>query len=250
MTKPVIVPQVKYAVERLRMYRTMRGLKVEQLGLEGTKSYWSDFENLRNEPRMSTIVRYCDALGIPLDVLMKGCPESDGTSRIPPPADLVEEATVWLDLKATDVPKIEAEIDGWERLWLLICVVRNNSDLQVDLKAWHVSTVEDILTAKRRLQAAKDRIKSSLGLDGLSGYAFVLGKAGFVFKDKVSAMAQVEKLKTVKSYANGTNPIPKIVRVKDFESWANGLGVSRIIGNGQGFTIPTFVMTLKAAFAN
>ena len=74
----MIPPQIVYVVDRLKLARAVSGLTIPAMNISGTPGYWSNFENLRAEPRISTVAKYADSLGLSLSMLFNGCPNSAG----------------------------------------------------------------------------------------------------------------------------------------------------------------------------
>lgn len=51
------------------------------------RAYISNLELCRKEPKLSTVIRYADILGIDLATLFTGCPASDGSRELPSVAE-------------------------------------------------------------------------------------------------------------------------------------------------------------------
>ena len=139
MTKQPIPPQVEYAVEQLKWLRVMLKLNISDLKMEGTKSFWSDFENLRGEPRISTIIRYCDAIGISLDNLLRGCPTSSGVSRMPDDKTVAKLARRYFGLTKKEIDFLLNADRRWEvrdSIWVAARYVQERVDKWESFSKW------------------------------------------------------------------------------------------------------------------
>ncbi len=160
-TGTTMEPQIKYAVDRLKMTREILGLTIEGLGLVGPKSFWSNFENLRAEPRLSTIIRYCDGVGVPLDVLLKGCPDTAGGQTVWPEEIIAKAAKLYGKESTAEVPE--------GHLWLLVCLGELSDRWKGVCKAWLDSKLEK---AKREQEEERQGREEALSR--------ILSRHGFI----------------------------------------------------------------------
>lgn len=122
-------PQIEFALFRLRTIRSdILDWTLEDVGnrMGVSRKFLGNLERLWREPKLSTIIKYCDALEIGIDVLLRGCPTSQGQCRVPhkryllPEHDALgltrESAKALLDLH----PLIE------EYYWLAICLIEGH----------------------------------------------------------------------------------------------------------------------------
>lgn len=79
------VVQLPWLCRRLRLARETLQLTLatvgEQMGVQ--RAYISNLELCRKEPKLSTVIRYADILGIDLATLFAGCPPTKGTRKTP-----------------------------------------------------------------------------------------------------------------------------------------------------------------------
>ena len=94
--KVELVPQVECAVRRLAEIRQMAGLVQADLaeGIGVSKGSISDLESMRSEPRIGTLVRCCDYLEVSIEVLFRGCPRTDSSSRLPSQEEVLKRAKI------------------------------------------------------------------------------------------------------------------------------------------------------------
>jgi transcriptional regulator with XRE-family HTH domain len=82
--------QVAWVCQRLRATREMERRTLENIGeqLGVQRAFVSNLENVRKEPRLSTIVRYVEVLGLNLETLFTGSPDSTGVRWCPSNSEL------------------------------------------------------------------------------------------------------------------------------------------------------------------
>lgn len=180
----MIDPQIRYVVTRLKMVREILGLTLDHLGLGGSKSLWSNFENLRSEPRLSTIIKYADSVGVPLDALFSGCPNSAGESSVNRD-DTITEA------KRLYGSKLAVGMVEQDYLWLCVCLGGVSDEWKATCQDWIKKEVKRSQSFhSQKIREHQAEVIRKLGRHGIPAgewYCVTVGPDVYIFDNKEEA---------------------------------------------------------------